>query len=243
MNSLRIENLHVSREGKEIVKGVSLTIRPGEVHALMGPNGSGKSSLANALMGHPKYAITAGSIVLDGADITKAAPDVRSRAGLFLSMQYPPEIAGVMVSNFLRTAVNATRAKPYNVVEFHRLLKEKMAELKIDAVFGGRSLNEGFSGGEKKRAEILQMMMLNPKYAVLDETDSGLDVDALKIVTDGINAARGRMGVLLITHYAKMLSQVVPDFVHVMSAGVIVAEGGKELAELIERGGYGAFIA
>ncbi|MEK9151902.1 MAG: Fe-S cluster assembly ATPase SufC, partial [Patescibacteria group bacterium] len=181
MKSLVIENLRVSREGKEIVKGVSLTVRPGEVHALMGPNGSGKSSLANALMGHPKYAVTGGRIILDGRDITAAAPDARSRAGLFLSMQYPPEIAGVTVSNFLRTAVNARRAKPLGVIEFYRLLKEKMAELKIDSVFGSRGLNEGFSGGEKKRLEILQLSMLAAEYAILDETDSGLDVDALKI--------------------------------------------------------------
>lgn len=238
MNAFIIENLHVSREGVEIVKGASLTIKPGEVHALMGPNGSGKSSLANALMGHPKYAITAGKVILDGADITAAPPDERARAGLFLSMQYPPEIPGVTVSNFLRTAVNAKREKPIGVVEFHRALKEKMAELKIDGAFGGRNLNEGFSGGEKKRAEILQLMMLGPKYAILDETDSGLDVDALKIVADGINAARTDMGVLLITHHLKILSLLAPDAVHVMSAGRIAASGGRELAEKIEREGY-----
>jgi Fe-S cluster assembly ATP-binding protein len=178
---------------------------------------------------------------MDGDDITALAPDKKARLGLFLSMQYPPEIAGVTVSSFLRTAVNARREKPLGVVEFHQLLKEKMAQLAIDPSFSGRSLNEGFSGGEKKRMEILQLALLNPKYAVLDETDSGLDVDALKVVTDGINRVRGDMGILLITHYTRILKYLVPDKVHVMMDGRIVKSGDKDLAELIEKEGYASF--
>ena len=243
MESLKIENLHVSREGKEIVKGVSLEVKRGEVHALMGPNGSGKSTLANAVMGHPKYAVTEGRILVDGEDVTSMSADKRAKAGLFLSMQYPPEVAGVSLSNFLRLAFNALRAKPLSVLEFREILKAKMAELQMDPAFSRRSLNEGFSGGEKKRAEILQLSVLAPKYALLDETDSGLDVDALKIVCDGINRLKGPgMGVLLITHYARMLGYVTPDAVHVMHDGKIVAEGGKELAEKIEKDGFDAVI-
>jgi Fe-S cluster assembly ATP-binding protein len=240
--SLKIENLHVSREGKEIVKGVNLEIPAGEVHAIMGPNGSGKSSLANALMGHPKYEITAGSIEMDGDDLTAAKPNERAEKGLFLSMQHPPEVTGVPVSHFLRVVVTTARREPVGVAAFRTMLKEKMSQLKIDPAFMNRGLNEGFSGGEKKRMEILQLMLLAPKYAVLDETDSGLDVDALRIVTDGINAARATgMGVLVITHYARILTQIVPDKVHVLAGGTIVRSGGKDLAEEIERDGY-AFL-
>ena len=239
--SLKIENLHVSCDGKEIVKGVSLNVRPGEVHALMGTNGSGKSTLANALMGHPKYEITSGSIFVDDQDVTDLPPHERAKLGMFLSMQYPPEIAGVSVSSFLRTAYNSLHEVKVPVLEFHKMLKEKMSELKIDPSFSRRSLNQGFSGGEKKRTEILQMMVLEPKYAVLDETDSGLDVDALKIVTDGINAMKGpETGILMITHYTRILKHVVPDQVHVMKDGVIVKTGGKDLAQLIEDKGFEA---
>jgi Fe-S cluster assembly ATP-binding protein len=240
--SLKIENLHVSREGKEIVKGVNLEIPAGEVHAIMGPNGSGKSSLANALMGHPKYEITQGRIEMDGDDLTAAKPNERAEKGLFLSMQHPPEVTGVAVSHFLRVVVTTARREPVGVAEFRTMLKEKMGQLKIDPAFMNRGLNEGFSGGEKKRMEILQLMLLAPKYAVLDETDSGLDVDALRIVTDGINAARQTgMGMLVITHYARILTQIVPDKVHVLAGGTIVRSGGKDLAEEIERDGY-AFL-
>ncbi len=244
MQSLNIENLHVSSEGKEIVKGVSLEIKKGEVHALMGPNGSGKSTLANALAGHPKYEITEGRILLDGRDITRAPAHERARAGLFLSMQATPEIPGVTVSNFLRTAYNAVKEKKLSVIEFHAMLRQKMEELQMDPAMSRRHLNEGFSGGEKKRAEILQMTVLEPAYAVLDETDSGLDVDALKIVEGGINRLRGpERGILLITHYVRMLEQIVPDAVHVMFDGRIVAEGGKELAEKIEKEGFDAIVS
>ena len=240
--SLKIENLHVSREGKEIVKGVNLEIPAGEVHAIMGPNGSGKSSLANALMGHPKYEVTQGRIEMDGDDLTAAKPNERAEKGLFLSMQHPPEVTGVAVSHFLRVVVTTARREPVGVAEFRTMLKEKMAQLKIDPAFMNRGLNEGFSGGEKKRMEILQLMLLSPKYAVLDETDSGLDVDALRIVTDGINAARQTgMGILVITHYARILTQIVPDKVHVLAGGTIVRSGGKDLAEEIEKDGY-AFL-
>ncbi len=240
--SLKIENLHVTREGKEIVKGVSLEIPAGEIHALMGPNGSGKSSLANALAGHPKYTITSGSVIVDGEDITALKPDEKAKRGLFLSMQYPPEIPGVTVAHFLRVMTTAARQKPVSVAEFRVILKEKIEALKIDPAFMQRSLNEGFSGGEKKRMEILQLALLEPKYAVLDETDSGLDVDALEIVTNGIAKARSaEMGTLLITHYTRILKHLVPDRVHVLVDGMIVRSGGPELAEQIEREGY-AFL-
>lgn len=236
---LELKNLHVTRDGKEIVRGFSLTVPAGEVHALMGPNGSGKSSLANAIMGHPKYAITEGSVVMDGDDLTSLAVDERSRKGLFLSMQYPPEVQGVRLSHFLRTAVNAHREKQLGVVEFRTVFKDAMKKLGMDPSFGSRGVNEGFSGGEKKRAEILQLMMLSPKYAILDETDSGLDVDALKAVTEGINVVReSGMGIIVITHYTRILQYLNPDRVHVMSEGKIVASGTAELAHRIEKEGY-----
>lgn len=239
--SLHLDNLHVTREGKDIVKGVSLSVAPGEVHVLMGPNGSGKSTLANTLMGHPDYAVSDGKIELDGEDITAAPVHERAKKGLFLSMQYPPEIPGLTVFNFLRSAVNAVRGEKMSVLAFRDRLKEKMEELKMDPSFTRRHLNAGFSGGEKKRAEILQMAMLEPKYAILDETDSGLDVDALKIVSDGINRLRGpERGILLITHYTRILNHVKPDVVHVLKDGRIVKTGGPELAEKIEHEGFDA---
>jgi len=241
MQSLKIENLHVKRDGKEIVKGIFLEIKKGEVHALMGPNGSGKSTFANALAGHPDYEIAEGRILLDGADITRSAPHERAKAGLFLSMQSTPEIAGVTLSNFLRTAFNALKAPPLSVLEFHALLQARMEDLKIDPLFARRHLNAGFSGGEKKRAEVLQLSVLSPAYAVLDETDSGLDVDALKIVTDGLSRLRGPgIGILVISHNPKMLEALAPDAVHVMKDGRIVEEGGRELAERIGKEGYDA---
>lgn len=239
MSKLEIRELHVTVEGKEILKGLSLTIGEGEVHAIMGPNGSGKSTLANVLMGHPKYEIAAGSIILGGEDITELAPDERAKKGLFLSFQYPVEIPGVTVENFLRTAVNSVKGTEYDVVQFNRMLKERMRQFGMDEGFARRYLNEGFSGGEKKRMEILQMLMLDPRFAVLDETDSGLDVDALKVVAEGIRQVQdGRHGVLLITHYNRILSHVVPDRVHVLVDGKIVMSGTKELAHRIENEGY-----
>ncbi|MBR9700703.1 Fe-S cluster assembly ATPase SufC [Candidatus Woesearchaeota archaeon] len=234
---LEIKDLHANVDGKEILKGVNLVIESGELHAIMGPNGSGKSTLANVLMGHPKYEVTSGQIFLDGEDITEMEPDKRAKKGLFLSFQYPVEIPGVTVESFLRTAVNEISDNDYDVVEFHKLLREKLDEFKIDDSFATRYLNQGFSGGEKKRMEILQMLMLNPKIAILDETDSGLDVDALKIVADGINKMKDQ-GVLLITHYNRILEYVIPDKVHVFKEGKIVRSGGKELAEEIEKKGY-----
>ncbi len=240
MNSLKIDNLRVAREGKEIVKGVTLEIPAGEVHALMGPNGSGKSSLANALMGHPKYAVTGGSVVMDGEEITAMTPNEKAAKGLFLSMQYPPEVSGVTVAHFLRVMTTTARREPISVADFRVLLQQKMKELEIDPAFMQRGLNEGFSGGEKKRMEILQLALLSPKYAILDETDSGLDVDALKIVTAGIDRARAAgTGILLITHYTHILRYLAPDKVHVMQDGRIVKSGGKELADEIETNGYG----
>ncbi|MDD9953915.1 MAG: Fe-S cluster assembly ATPase SufC [Candidatus Woesearchaeota archaeon] len=236
---LEIQDLHASIEGKEILKGVTLTINPGEIHALMGPNGSGKSTLANVLMGHPKYEVTKGKILLNGENISEMEPDERAKKGLFLSFQYPVEIPGVTVENFLRTAVNNVQGKDLDVVEFHELLKKTLADFGIKNEFAGRYLNEGFSGGEKKRMEILQMLLLNPTFAILDETDSGLDVDALKIVSDGINKIKDeKHGVLLITHYNRILEYVIPDKVHVLIDGKITETGGKELAHTIEAEGY-----
>ncbi len=237
--SLEIQNLHVRTEEREILHGVDLTISKGETHALMGPNGSGKSTLANTLMGNPAYEITEGKILLEGEDITEADPDDRAKAGLFLAFQYPVSIPGVSVANFLRTAINAKREEPIKVKEFGQLLKKNMEVLRVEREFTSRYLNDGFSGGEKKRAEILQMAMLEPAYAVLDETDSGLDIDALRIVSDGVNALRGPdMGSLIITHYTRILGYVRPDFVHIMLNGRIVQEGGPELADHLEEKGY-----
>lgn len=236
---LTIKKLSVSVDSKEILKNFSLVINPGEIHAIMGPNGSGKSTLANTLMGHPKYTVTAGTIEIDGKNITELSPDKRARLGLFLSMQYPPPIAGVSVSNFMRTASNALTGTTTNPLEFHQTLTKKMTTLGIDASFAARHINLGFSGGEKKRLEILQLVVLNPTYAILDETDSGLDVDALKIVAGGINQFHGKdKGILLITHYNRILEYVKPDFVHIMIGGKIVKTGTKELAEQIEQDGY-----
>lgn len=241
MNSLIIEDLKVERGGQEIVHGVGLEVKKGEVHALMGPNGSGKSTLANAVAGHPAFRVTGGRILVDGNDVTAAAPHDRAKAGLFLSMQSTPEIPGVTLSSFLRTAYNAVKSPPLSVVEFHALLQARMEDLKIDPLFARRHLNAGFSGGEKKRAEVLQLSVLDPAYAVLDETDSGLDVDALKVVTDGLARLRGPgIGILVISHNPRMLEALAPDAVHVMKDGRIVAQGGKELAECIGREGYEA---
>ncbi|QQG39366.1 MAG: Fe-S cluster assembly ATPase SufC [Candidatus Aenigmatarchaeota archaeon] len=237
-NGLVIEDLHVSVDAKEIVKGLSLTVNKGDVQAVMGPNGSGKSTLAFALMGHPKYRITRGRILFNGTDVTNAKPDERARLGLFLGFQYPSEIPGVTVANFLFTAAKA-RDKGLNVMNFMKDLKQKMRELNIDDAFANRYLNEGFSGGEKKRMEILQLAVLRPEIAVLDEIDSGLDIDALRIVASGIEAMRGpRTGFLIITHYKRILDYVKPDSVHVMVDGRVARTGGLELAEELEKKGY-----
>lgn len=241
MNSkgLVIENLHVSIEGKQILKGVSLAVMPGEVAALMGPNGSGKSTLAYALMGHPNYTIDSGNIFYNGEDITQMAPDVRAKKGLFLSFQYPAEISGVTVANFLRTALNAKIGKSVSIIDFHKLLKDKMKLLKMKDEFARRYLNEGFSGGEKKRAEILQMAILQPEMAILDETDSGLDIDALKAVAEGVNYLMNpNLGVLIITHYQRILDYIKPNTVHVMIDGKIVKSGHSELVHELEQKGY-----
>ncbi len=240
---LEIQNLHVRTEEREILHGVDLVVEKGETHALMGPNGSGKSTLANTLMGNPTYEVTDGRILLDGEDLTEADPDERARAGLFLAFQYPATIPGVSVANFLRMAVNARREDPIKVKEFGELLKRNMELLRIDRDFTSRYLNEGFSGGEKKRVEILQMAMLKPRIAVLDETDSGLDIDALRIVAGGVKELVGpNMGAVVITHYQRILNYIQPDFVHVFVNGRIVAEGGPELATTLEAEGYEAFI-
>ena len=239
MAFLEVKNLKVKIEDKEILKGISLEVNKNEVVALMGPNGSGKSTLAYALMGHPRYQVTNGKIMLNGKDATNAEPDERAKNGLFLSFQYPQEISGVSVSNFLRTALNAKREKPISVPDFHKLLQEKMALLKMDKSFALRYVNEGFSGGEKKRAEILQMAVLHPQIAILDETDSGLDIDALKTVANGVNALKGpETGILLITHYQRILNYITPDKVHIVIDGRIVKSGGKELALQVEEKGY-----
>jgi Fe-S cluster assembly ATP-binding protein len=243
MATLEIRDLHVSVEDKEILRGVDLNVRAGETHALMGPNGSGKSTLAYAVAGHPKYDITGGEVLLDGESVLDMTVDERARAGLFLAMQYPVEVPGVSVSNFLRTAVTAVRGEAPKLRDFAKEMRGAMADLQIDPAFAQRNLNEGFSGGEKKRHEILQLEMLKPKIAVLDETDSGLDIDALKVVSEGVNRFRegGETGVLLITHYTRILRYVKPDFVHVFSAGRVVEEGGSELADLLESEGYEKF--
>ncbi len=245
MSQLEIKNLHVSVNDKEILQGVNLTVRQGEIHAVMGPNGTGKSTLAYTLMGHPAYTVTGGEVLFKGQNILALGPDERSRRGLFLAFQYPVAVPGVTVANFLRTALNAHRRalhpedKGIPVPEFRRLLKEKMDLLKMDPSFATRYLNDGFSGGEKKRAEILQMAMLKPEIAILDETDSGLDIDALRVVAEGVNALMGPdLGVLIITHYQRLLNYIKPHFVHVMMDGRIVESGGPDLALSLEERGY-----
>jgi Fe-S cluster assembly ATP-binding protein len=237
--TLVIEDLHVAVEDKEILRGVDLTVEPGRVHALMGPNGSGKSTLAYALAGHPRYKVTGGKVTFRGEDVLDLLPDERARLGMFLAMQYPVEVPGVSVTNFLRTAINAVRGEEVSVRDFARELREQMRQLDMDPKFAERSLNEGFSGGEKKRHEILQMALLRPQLAILDETDSGLDVDALRVVADGVNRLRSpELGILLITHYTRILRYISPDFVHVMVDGRVVQSGGPELAEELEAKGY-----
>src|ERR671923_24101 len=237
--TLVIEDLHVAVEDKEILRGVDLTVEPGRVHALMGPNGSGKSTLAYALAGHPRYKVTGGKVSFKGEDVLSMTPDERARMGMFLAMQYPVEVPGVSVTNFLRTALNAVRGEDVPVRDFARQLREQMKLLDMDPRFAERSLNEGFSGGEKKRHEILQMALLRPTLAILDETDSGLDIDALKVVSEGVNRLRGpQLGVLLITHYTRVLRYIAPDAVHVMVDGRVVQSGGPELADQLEEHGY-----
>jgi Fe-S cluster assembly ATP-binding protein len=240
MADLHITNLHVRTEDREILKGVNLTIDRGEIHALMGPNGSGKSTLANTLLGHPSYEITEGQIVFKGQDITEAEPHDRAKAGLFLAFQYPVSIPGVSVANFLRMAMNAKREEPISVKEFRTQLQHAIELLDVDRSFTSRHLNEGFSGGEKKRAEILQMAMLAPDVAILDETDSGLDIDALRTVAEGVRRLHEEqgLGALIITHYQRILHYIQPQFVHIMLEGRIVLEGGVELVERLEREGY-----
>jgi Fe-S cluster assembly ATP-binding protein len=245
MSQLEIRDLHVAIDGKPILTGVNLVARQGEVHAIMGPNGTGKSTLAYTLMGHPAYTVTAGEVEFNGQNLLELEPDERSRLGLFLAFQYPVAIPGVTVANFLRTALNARRRaankndKGMPLPEFRKLLTEKMKMLKMDPVFAGRYLNDGFSGGEKKRAEILQMATLEPEIAILDETDSGLDIDALRVVAEGVNALTGpSMGAIVITHYQRLLNYIKPDFVHVMMGGRIVESGGPDLAVSLEERGY-----
>ena len=248
MSVLEIKNLQVSviteAGNKEILRGVDLTVRSGETHAIMGPNGSGKSTLAYSIAGHPKYLITGGSVTLDGADVLEMSVDERAKAGLFLAMQYPVEVPGVSVSNFLRTAVTAIRGEAPKVRTWVGEVKAAMTSLNIDTDFSERNVNEGFSGGEKKRHEILQMELLKPKIAILDETDSGLDVDALRIVSEGVNRVKdgSDLGVMLITHYTRILRYIKPDFVHVFANGKIVEEGGPELADKLEEKGYSEYI-
>ncbi len=241
MSSLVIQNLHVSIGEKEIVKGLTLTINSGEVHAIMGPNGTGKSTLSKAIAGHPDYTITSGDVLLDGKSILAQEADERARAGLFLAFQYPSEIPGVSIANFLRAALQARMAEGEEIDAsgYYKRLYSKMDLLKIDRKFTSRSVNDGFSGGEKKRCEILQMAMLEPKFALMDETDSGLDIDALRIVSEGVNVMRGpNLGVLLITHYQRLLDYIIPDYVHVMYDGRIVKSGDKSLALELEAKGY-----
>ncbi len=244
MATLEIRDLHVSVDTdddlKEILRGVDLTVRAGETHAIMGPNGSGKSTLAYSVAGHPKYRVTQGSVTLDGEDVLAMSVDQRARAGLFLAMQYPVEVPGVSVSNFLRTAATAVRGEAPKLREWVKEVNAAMTALSIDPAFAQRNVNEGFSGGEKKRHEILQLELLRPRIAILDETDSGLDVDALKVVSEGVNRVRatGTVGTLLITHYTRILRYITPDFVHVFVDGTIREEGGPELAEQLEAEGY-----
>jgi Fe-S cluster assembly ATP-binding protein len=236
---LKIEDLHVEIDDQEIVKGLDLEVGKGEIHAIMGPNGSGKSTLANVLMGHPRYEVTEGSITFQGEDVFELEPDERAKLGMFLAFQYPSEVPGVSVANFLRTAVNSVREEELSPMEMYRLLQEKMSIMQMDPKFAERYLNEGFSGGEKKRNEILQMLMLDPRLAIMDETDSGLDIDALQVVARGINELRGpEFSAVIITHYQRILRYIEPDHVHVMLDGRLVTSGGKELAEELEEKGY-----
>ncbi len=240
-STLTIKDLHVAIEGKEILKGVNLEIKGGEIHAIMGPNGTGKSTLSSAIMGHPKYEVTSGSITLDGKNVLEMAVDERARAGLFLAMQYPSEINGVTNADFLRSAINSRRGEgnEISLMKFIREMDKKMEYLEMDLDMAQRYLNEGFSGGEKKRNEILQLMMIQPKIAILDEIDSGLDIDALKTVSKGINAMRNEdFGCIMITHYQRLLNYITPDFVHVMMQGRVVKNGGPELAQRLEAEGY-----
>jgi len=245
MSQLEVKSLHVSIDGKEILKGLDLTVKQGEIHAIMGPNGTGKSTLAYTLMGHPNYQATSGEVIFKGQNVLGLSPDERSRLGIFLAFQYPVAIPGVTVANFLRTAINSHRRaenpddKGMPIPEFRKMLKGKMEMLKMDPAFAGRYLNEGFSGGEKKRAEILQMAALEPEIAILDETDSGLDIDALRVVAEGVNQLTGpNLGVLVITHYQRLLNYIKPHFVHVMIDGRIVESGGPDLALHLEEQGY-----
>ena len=248
MATLEVKNLHVTVETdqgtKEILKGVDLTIRSGEIHAVMGPNGSGKSTLAYSIAGHPKYTVTQGEILLDGENVLEMSVDERARAGLFLAMQYPVEIPGVSVSNFLRTAKTAITGEAPALRTWIKDVREAMSDLKIDSTFSERNVNEGFSGGEKKRHEILQLELLKPRFAILDETDSGLDVDALKIVSEGVNRAHkaNELGVLMITHYTRILKYIKPDFVHVFVDGKVAQQGGAELADQLEAEGYDRYV-
>jgi Fe-S cluster assembly ATP-binding protein len=236
---LKIENLQVEIDGQEIVKGLDLEVGKGEIHAIMGPNGSGKSTLANVLMGHPRYEVTGGSITFQGEDVFELEPDERAKLGMFLAFQYPSEVPGVSVANFLRTAVNSVREEELSPMEMYRLIQEKMSIMQMDPKFAERYLNEGFSGGEKKRNEILQMLMLDPTLAIMDETDSGLDIDALQVVARGVNELRGPdFSAIIITHYQRILRYIEPDHVHVMLDGRLVTSGGKELADDLEEKGY-----
>ncbi|MGO1522258.1 MAG: Fe-S cluster assembly ATPase SufC [Nesterenkonia sp.] len=249
MSTLEIKDLHVSIETeqgtKEILKGVSMTIASGEIHAIMGPNGSGKSTLASTIAGHPRYDVTSGSITLDGADVLAMGPDERAQAGMFLAMQYPVEVPGVTMTNFLRTAKTAIDGEAPKLRTWTKEVREAMEKLKIDADFANRNVNEGFSGGEKKRVEILQLELFKPKFAVLDETDSGLDIDALRVVSQGVNRAQSEnnMGTLLITHYTRILNYIKPDYVHVFVDGRVAEQGGPQLADELEENGYDRFLA
>ncbi|RJN31214.1 Fe-S cluster assembly ATPase SufC [Nesterenkonia natronophila] len=249
MSTLEIKDLHVSIETdqgtKHILKGVSLTISSGEIHAIMGPNGSGKSTLASTIAGHPRYEVTKGEILLDGEDVLEMGPDERAQAGLFLAMQYPVEVPGVTMTNFLRTAKTAIDGEAPKLRTWTKEVKQAMEKLRIDADFANRNVNEGFSGGEKKRVEILQLELFKPKFAILDETDSGLDIDALRVVSEGVNRAHedNDMGTLLITHYTRILNYIKPSFVHVFVDGRVAEQGGPELADELEANGYDRFLA
>lgn len=249
MSTLEIKDLHVSIETdqgtKDILKGVSMTVNSGEIHAIMGPNGSGKSTLASTIAGHPRYEVTSGEILLDGEDVLEMGPDERAQAGLFLAMQYPVEVPGVTMTNFLRTAKTAIDGEAPKLRTWTKEVKDAMEKLRIDADFANRNVNEGFSGGEKKRVEILQLELFKPKFAVLDETDSGLDIDALRVVSEGVNRANdeNEMGTMLITHYTRILNYIKPDYVHVFVDGRVAEQGGPDLADELEAHGYDRFLS